>query len=297
MTDKTYADLTVVTSLNASDLIAVYPSGGPLKVITRTNFALALFSATPLSIALGGTGATTATGVRSNLGLGTMALQASNNVSITGGGIDGTTIGGATQGDGFFNFVQTLDIIVGAQFEITSNTITFGGGGTITCPPAVGGLAINTGVGGSGSVTTADLTVSNSSTFPSGTWTPVVTFATPGDLSVIYTVQTGDWEQIGNRIHLTFSLSFTPTFTTASGAFRIDGIPANAVAASVGGGVFLSLNAAFVWTGFTSLNLFLGATNLLTVLKTGPSLTSAATTTSLPTGVAQVLTGSIWYRV
>jgi hypothetical protein len=44
-----------------------------------------------LSIGGGGTGATTAAGARTNLGLGSMALQNDNNVNITGGTISGLT--------------------------------------------------------------------------------------------------------------------------------------------------------------------------------------------------------------
>ena len=42
-----------------------------------------------LGLLHGGTGATTAQGARTNLGLGTISTQASNNVSITGGAISG----------------------------------------------------------------------------------------------------------------------------------------------------------------------------------------------------------------
>jgi hypothetical protein len=44
------------------------------------------------SIIQGGTGASTAVGARSNLGLGTIATENSNNVSITGGTITGTIV-------------------------------------------------------------------------------------------------------------------------------------------------------------------------------------------------------------
>lgn len=44
-----------------------------------------------LVIANGGTGSTTASGARTNLGLGTIATQNANNVNITGGSISGIT--------------------------------------------------------------------------------------------------------------------------------------------------------------------------------------------------------------
>lgn len=46
---------------------------------------------TPLSVAQGGTGSTTASGARTNLGLGTMATQNANNIAITGGSVSGIT--------------------------------------------------------------------------------------------------------------------------------------------------------------------------------------------------------------
>ena len=46
--------------------------------------------ATPIAVGNGGTNATTASAARTNLGLGTIATQASNAVAITGGAISGT---------------------------------------------------------------------------------------------------------------------------------------------------------------------------------------------------------------
>lgn len=59
-----------------------------------------------------------------------------------------------------------------------------------------------------------------------GTWTPAGTFATPGDLSIAYSSQVGWWHRVGKLYH--FSGNFTTstfTHTTASGEFRITGLP------------------------------------------------------------------------
>lgn len=60
---------------------------------------------------------------------------------------------------------------------------------------------------------------------PVDVWTPVFTFATPGDVSVSYATQTGRLAKIGRLIILDFELTCTPTFTTASGAALITGSP------------------------------------------------------------------------
>jgi hypothetical protein len=48
--------------------------------------------ATPIAVGNGGTNATTASAARTNLGLGTIATQASNSVALTGGAISGTIV-------------------------------------------------------------------------------------------------------------------------------------------------------------------------------------------------------------
>lgn len=62
--------------------------------------------------------------------------------------------------------------------------------------------------------------------YEEGTWTPVITFATPGDLSVGYSVQSGTYTKVGDNITVTcFLITSTFTHTTASGAVRISGLP------------------------------------------------------------------------
>lgn len=59
-----------------------------------------------------------------------------------------------------------------------------------------------------------------------GTFTPTLTFATPGDLSVSYSTQEGRYQRIGNRCRGSIYIDTSSfTHTTASGVFRIGGLP------------------------------------------------------------------------
>lgn len=85
---------------------------------------------TPLPVVSGGTGSSTPAGARTNLGLGTIATQDSNNITVTGGTIAGVTLSGST---------------ITAP-TITSPTVT---GGTFTTPtlvsPSVSNLTLTSG--------------------------------------------------------------------------------------------------------------------------------------------------------
>lgn len=67
--------------------------------------------------------------------------------------------------------------------------------------------------------------MSKTLTMGSGTWTPTITCATLGDLSVAYAAQEGYYAMLpGGLMHVGATLEFTPTFTTAAGEFRVTGL-------------------------------------------------------------------------
>ena len=115
-----------VSSVNASGgTTGLTFSGGPIT----TSGTLTL--AGTLAVANGGTGATTDSGARTNLGLGSIATQASNNVSITGGAISNVTFTGITL-NGSLNTLSNI-----ANASLVNSAVTIGStslslGGTLT---------------------------------------------------------------------------------------------------------------------------------------------------------------------
>jgi hypothetical protein len=92
----------VVSAGNDVDTVPLYPSlelGATDTTLTRLSAGdmavegnrVFRVGGTDVPIADGGTGASTAADARTNLGLGTIATQAANNVAITGGSISGIT--------------------------------------------------------------------------------------------------------------------------------------------------------------------------------------------------------------
>jgi hypothetical protein len=62
--------------------------------------------------------------------------------------------------------------------------------------------------------------------YEEGTWTPVFTFATPGNVSVTYSTRIASYTKIGRLCYLSLSiLTATFTHTSASGDFQISGVP------------------------------------------------------------------------
>ena len=125
----------------------------------------------------------------------------------------------------------------GEYYHLTSAEYTGTGTGnmvratspTITTPVITGLLDISGASSGQikfPATQNASADVNTLDDYEEGTFTPTITFATAGDLSIAYSIQVGGYVKIGKFVTETISITTsTFTHTTASGAFRILGSP------------------------------------------------------------------------
>jgi hypothetical protein len=128
----TIADLGTVTTadinggtIDATAIGGSTPAAGAFTTLSASGaFSL---SGDQVQVSEGGTGSSTASGARSNLGLDDMATQASSSVAITGGTIDGVTITGGSISGATVD-ASTLDSLDSTQFlrSDTADTKTSG---------------------------------------------------------------------------------------------------------------------------------------------------------------------------
>lgn len=225
-----------------------------------------------LPVAQGGSGVATSTGT------GSVVLSISPTLMTP-------SLGAAT--------VATVNLVTLTQ-PATGSTLTIADGKTLTISNTLtlsGTDSSTLNIGTGGTLGTAAFV----SAGPTTSFTPTVTFATAGDLSVAYTTQTGKYYQNGKLVCFYENFAFTPTYTTASGAFSTS-IPPVAPADS---GVWVAAVRAFASPTWpvpdTMVN---GAVNPGSITLQGLKTAGAAsnfTTTQIVSGVAYTLTLSGCY--
>lgn len=132
------------------------------------------------------------------------------------------------------------------------------------------------------------------------TFTPTVTFATPGDLSVSYAAQVGYGYRIGKMVFVSVTLTFTPTHTTASGDLIINGLPfSSAIGSSRHSGLHqVSINSGFTWPESTTQvcpRVPENSTKIKMYAQGSGVATVPFTTANLPSGTAKAIVFSGMY--
>jgi hypothetical protein len=136
--------------------------------------------------------------------------------------------------------------------------------------------------------------------YEEGTWTPVLTFATPGDLAVTYSQQVGVYTRIGNKVFINFSIITSAfAFTTSSGALILTGLPfvsKNLTGDIAIGSMYFS---GITQAGYTQFVPRIAAnTSTITFIASASALAAASVTaTNTPTAGTINLRGSIAYDV
>ena len=176
----------------------------------------------------------------------------------------------------------------------TSITLTNGTG-----LPISGITGLGTGVGTALAAATLGTGGNIALTASSTTWTPVFTFATPGNISVVYTVQQGYYSRVGNIITASFYLNFTPTYTSSSGAVQLTGLPvaANSSITLQLGQITLQTNTFPAGVTYIYCSLPAGGT-LLNIQGCGSATAAASfSTAQFLTATAYVIQGTITYQL
>lgn len=171
----------------------------------------------------GGTGATTAANARTNLELGTMATQASNSVSITGGTIAGITdLAIADGGTGASTVAQArtnLGLVLGSDVQPFSNNLT-----ALAAITTHGLFVKNT----AGTAITRSIAGSTSITVTNGdavSGNPTIALSGTPEVSALIKIGTngsGNIGQTGNRFGTIFGTATTAQYADLAEKYTTD---------------------------------------------------------------------------
>jgi len=120
-----------ISTTNTNGNLSLTPNGSGAVAIAKVAITGgSITGITPLAIAAGGTNASTASGARTSLELGTIATQDADNVTITGGAISGVSFSGSFTGVTSIDCGTYTTDDTDAGLTITSNSITADGDDT-----------------------------------------------------------------------------------------------------------------------------------------------------------------------
>lgn len=146
---------------------------------------------------------------------------------------------------------------------------------------------------------TTEHKVAIGSLFPGASWTPALSFATPGDVSVAYTTQLGRYRQIGKLVAASFSV-VTSSFThsTAAGALLLTSLPVTALNLSDYLGFGVVQWGGISKSGYSQVVPHVAANeSQIRFRASGDAVAaSAVTAANCPTGGAMFLQGLVFYE-
>lgn len=133
--------------------------------------------------------------------------------------------------------VSIADLTAGRAISATQLTLT------------TGNVIVTSGKGIDFSATDGTGTSELLDDYEEGTFTPVLTCATPGTLAVVYNTQRGRYQLVGNVCHVWLNIQTdSVTLGASSGAVRITGLPftssLNGVESSMGSMMFQGITKA-----------------------------------------------------
>jgi hypothetical protein len=222
-----------IGTMGAQESSQVAITGGSISGITLSSLI------SPLAVSSGGTGAVSAGGARSNLGLGNMALQNSESVLITGGTISNITpLAVNSGGTGANNPTQAMQNLLPVQTGnagrvLSTNgtslswiTVTPGGGGSVTSVSgqgSVNGLTLSGTVTSTGAITLGGEVNSISGSAITSGIVPATRLGTGIPNSSVWLRGDNTWQSLGPLVTATV----LPIANGGTGAFTVEGARGN----------------------------------------------------------------------
>lgn len=204
------------------------------------------------------------------------------------GACDGTVSTGIVPGRWDFYTTNASGVSTKAMSISKSQVVTFTNPLTLTTPNIGAATATSINFGGT-----------SLSNYTEGTFVPTLSFATPGDLSVVYSTHIARYTRIGRMVFGNIYMVCTPTFTTASGALQISTLPYTVGAYDGSGAVVLTNTGITFSSGKTYMNAqpVSGATYVYLTQLGSATASSQIGTTNLVSGVAITIEFDFTYSV